>query len=146
MPSFRGRSPAIVSRIRSKSPRSSLTASTCVSQIHGTTFTNAPPETIPAEKVMWRSGSERSSIATICSAISRIAERPEASVAPACAGWPRARTTKRWKAHRPVISSAPSWAGSGTSTKRLRFASASISARVARAAHLLVGDEQERDR
>ena len=47
VPSFRARSPAIVSRIRSKSPRSSLTASACVSQIHGTTFTNAPPETIP---------------------------------------------------------------------------------------------------
>ena len=37
---------------------------------------------------------------------------------------------KRWNAQRPVITSAPSCAGSGTSTKRLRCASASINSRV----------------
>jgi hypothetical protein len=56
------------------------------SQVVGTQFTHCPPRTTPTLKV--QSGVVIASIARICLAISRIAERPSPSRAPAWLGRP----------------------------------------------------------
>ncbi|MND05421.1 hypothetical protein D3C83_262010 [compost metagenome] len=62
-------------------------------QVVATQLTHCPPCTMPTEKV--QSADVMASMARICRAISRIAERPEDSVAPAWLGLPTASRLKR---------------------------------------------------
>ena len=97
-------------------------------QVVATQLTHWPPCTMPTEKV--QSSVVMASMAMIWRAISRIAERPDASVAPAWLGLPMASRLNRAMAYRPVTTPLFGRPGSGTRTYLLRAASASMMSRV----------------
>src|SRR4029079_6332976 len=97
-------------------------------QVVATQLTHWPPCTMPTEKV--QSSVVMASMAMIWRAISRIAERPEESVAPAWLGLPVSSRLRRAIAYRPVTTPWLARPGSGTSTYLLRLASASMMSRV----------------